>query len=212
MVSYPSTIRLLTLYFSDFGLSRNLSKEKGEDLTEYVVTRFYRAPEIMLSSHEYSKAVDIWSAGCSLAEIISGNVLFPGQHYIEQVNLIMNMRGTPDVESKKYITNEYALKYIDSLPKKDKVPLAELFPGVAPEALDMIDKMLDLNPDTRITVEDSLAHPFMEAMHDPEDEPFFEGKLDFSFEENKDLDLPTLKRLILKEISFYNASYYDLVK
>jgi serine/threonine protein kinase len=101
---------------SDFGLSRILSKEKGEDLTEYVVTRFYRAPEIMLSSHEYSKAVDIWSAGCSLGEIISGNVLFPGQHYIEQVNLIMTMRGTPDDESKKYITNEYALKYIDSLP------------------------------------------------------------------------------------------------
>lgn len=69
--------------FSDFGLSRNLSKEKGEDLTEYVVTRFYRAPEIMLSSHEYSKAVDMWSGGCTLAEIISGRILFPGQHYIE---------------------------------------------------------------------------------------------------------------------------------
>jgi serine/threonine protein kinase len=64
-------------------LSRNLSKEKGEDLTEYVVTRFYRAPEIMLSSHEYTKAVDIWSAGCSFAEIISGKILFPGKHYIE---------------------------------------------------------------------------------------------------------------------------------
>jgi serine/threonine protein kinase len=55
-----------------------LSKEKGEDLTEYVVTRFYRAPEIMLSSHEYSKAVDMWSGGCTLAEIISGRILFPG--------------------------------------------------------------------------------------------------------------------------------------
>ena len=66
----------------DFGLSRNLSKEKGEDLTEYVVTRFYRAPEIMLSSHEYSKAVDVWSIGCSFAEVISGKVLFPGENYI----------------------------------------------------------------------------------------------------------------------------------
>ena len=81
-------------------MSRNLSKEKGEDLTEYVVTRFYRAPEIMLSSHEYTKAVDIWSAGCVLAEIMNGKVLFPGQHYIEQVNLIINNRGTPDAATK----------------------------------------------------------------------------------------------------------------
>jgi len=84
------------LKICDFGLSRNLSKEKGEDLTEYVVTRFYIAPEIMLSSHEYSKAVDLWSLGCSFAEILNGKVLFPGNHYIEQVNLIISARGTPD--------------------------------------------------------------------------------------------------------------------
>ena len=112
----PSNILLnenCDLKICDFGLSRNLSKEKGEDLTEYVVTRFYRAPEIMLSSHEYSKAVDIWSGGCSFAEIMSGKILFPGQHYIEQINLIIGMRGTPNDECKKQITNEYALKYIE---------------------------------------------------------------------------------------------------
>lgn len=73
---------MLTL-FSDFGLSRNLSEQKGEDLTEYVVTRYYRAPEIMLSSHEYAKSVDVWSAGCTLGEVLTGKILFPGQHYIE---------------------------------------------------------------------------------------------------------------------------------
>jgi mitogen-activated protein kinase 1/3 len=77
----PSNILLnenCDLKICDFGLSRDLSLQKKEDLTEYVVTRFYRAPEIMLSSHEYSKAVDVWSAGCSFAEIMTGNVLFPG--------------------------------------------------------------------------------------------------------------------------------------
>ena len=87
----------------------------------------------------------MWSAGCSFAEIMSGKILFPGQHYIEQVNLIINLRGTPDDETKKSISNEYALKYIDSLPKKDKVPLEEVFPGHPKEALDLLDKMLDLN-------------------------------------------------------------------
>lgn len=175
-----------------------MSKEKGEDLTEYVVTRFYRAPEIMLSSHEYSKAVDMWSAGCSLAEIISGRILFPGQHYIEQVNLIISVRGTPDEGTKKHISNEYALKYIESLPVKDKVPMGEMFPSAPADALDLLDKMLDMNPETRITVEDALQHPFLESMHDPEDEPAFEGSIDFTFEEDSNLTLEKVKRFILK--------------
>lgn len=167
-------------------------------MTEYVVTRFYRAPEIMLSSHEYSKAVDMWSAGCSFAEIMNGKILFPGQHYIEQINLIINLRGTPDPKTKEQIINEYALKYIESLPPKDKVPLAELFPGYPKEAHDLLDKMLDLNPGSRITVDEALKHPFLESMHDPEDEPDFEGSLDFSFEEDSSLNMDKVKRLILK--------------
>ena len=67
----------------DFGLSRNLSDASGENLTEYVVTRYYRAPEIMLSSNEYDSKVDLWSAGCTLGEVMSGKIMFPGQHYIE---------------------------------------------------------------------------------------------------------------------------------
>lgn len=152
----------------------------------------------MLSSHEYSKAVDMWSAGCSLAEIISGRILFPGQHYIEQVNLIISVRGTPDEDTKKQISNEYALKYIESLPQKEKVPLHELFPTAPADALDLLDKMLDLNPARRITVDDALKHPFLESMHDPEDEPSFEGSIDFTFEEDPNLNLDKVKRLILK--------------
>lgn len=64
--------------FSDFGLSRAMSTQKGEDLTEYVVTRYYRAPEVMLSSHEYTKSVDMWSVGCTLGEVLTGKFLFPG--------------------------------------------------------------------------------------------------------------------------------------
>lgn len=100
----PSNILLnenCELKICDFGLSRNLSKQKNEDLTEYVVTRYYRAPEIMLSSHQYTKAVDLWSTGCSFGELLSGKIMFPGQHYIEQINLIIENRGTPDEITKK---------------------------------------------------------------------------------------------------------------
>ena len=85
-----------------------MSLLRGEDLTEYVVTRYYRAPEIMLSSHDYSHQVDVWSAGCTLCEVISGNIMFKGQHYIEQINLILNIRGSPDEATKSQITNDYA--------------------------------------------------------------------------------------------------------
>ena len=89
-----------------------MSEQSNEDLTEYVITRFYRAPEVMLSSHDYSQAVDIWSAGCSFAEAMCGKILFPGEHYIDQINIIMNLRGTPDQETMVTITNEQALTYV----------------------------------------------------------------------------------------------------
>jgi serine/threonine protein kinase len=101
-------------------------------LTEYVVTRYYRAPEVMLSSCEYTETVDIWSLGCTFAEVLSGKILFPGKHYLEQVELIVDVCGTPDDDTLTQISNENARKYIQKLPKKDKVPLEKVF-KTAPE-------------------------------------------------------------------------------
>lgn len=111
----------------------------GEDLTEYVVTRYYRAPEIMLSKNDYSSKVDVWSVGCTFAEMLTGKVLFPGQNYIEQVLLQIKLRGSPDDATKQLITNESALNYVNSLPPNPKVPLELIFPDVPPDALDLID-------------------------------------------------------------------------
>ena len=188
-----------------------MSLQRGEDLTEYVVTRYYRAPEIMLSSHEYSHDVDIWSAGCTLGEVMSGRIMFPGQHYIEQINLIINCRGTPNEATRKQITNEFALKYVESLPEKPKQDLGLLFPGQPAEAMDLLDKMLDMNPKTRIKVKTALEHAYLEKIHDPEDEPEFEGTIDFSFETDPTLDLVKIQKLIIKEISYYNPDYQHFI-
>jgi serine/threonine protein kinase len=195
----------------DFGLSRNLSVMKGEDLTEYVVTRFYRAPEIMLSSHEYNNSVDVWSIGCTLAEIITGKVLFPGENYIEQVNLIIEKRGTPSQAVINSISNANARSYIESLANKEKQDIKVLTGSKDTECMDLLNKMLDLDPNCRISVEEAIKHPYFESLHDPEDEPVFEGEIDFDFESDSNLSLDDIKKIILKEISTYNQSYYDLL-
>lgn len=195
----------------DFGLSRNLSLQKQEDLTEYVVTRFYRAPEIMLSSHSYSNSVDVWSIGWTVSEIVTGKILFPGENYIEQVNLILEKRGTPDEETMNMISNENAKKYIESLDMKDKIPIKDIIAYGDEKALDLIDRLLDLNPKTRITIDEAIKHPYLESLHDPDDEPIFEGEINFDFESDPNLTLEDVKRLILQEISYYNKEYYDLL-
>ena len=103
--------------------------------------------------------------------------------------LQIKMRGSPDEATKSQITNELALKYVNSLPPNQKVPLEFIFPDVPADALDLIDKMLDLNPEKRISVEDALEHPFLASLHEPWDEPVYEGPLDFSFESDKSLTM-----------------------
>ena len=86
-----------------------------------------------------------------------------------------------------------------------------MFPDHPPEAINLLDQMLDMNPKTRIKVQQALEHPFLENLHDEEDEPDFEGTIDFSFETDPSLDLVKIQRLIIKEIAYYNAEYENYI-
>jgi serine/threonine protein kinase len=188
----------------DFGLSRPIN-EGLEDLTEYVVTRFYRAPEIMLSSHEYTKAVDIWSLGCTLGEILSRRVLFPGNNYIKQVDLIVRALGTPSDEDMEFIANPHAKRFLKSMENHPKLPMDELIGKEANEqATDLLGKMLEFNPVKRITVDEALRHPYLEELHDSDDEPVCEETIDFSFE-TQNLSFDELKKLLLEELKMSEA-------
>jgi len=123
----------------------------------------------------------------------------------------MEKRGTPDDQTMEMISNENAKQYIRSLGVKPKMEMSELIPFNNADAQDLIDRLLDLNPKTRLTIEEAIEHPYLESLHDPDDEPTFEGEIDFSFENDPNLTLDDVKKLILQEISYYNPSYYDLL-
>lgn len=90
------------------------SDNSPTDLTEYVVTRFYRAPEVMLCSHQYSKAIDIWSAGCCLGELVSKKYLFPGENYLNQIKVIIELLGSVPSDDLEFIKNENAKNFVKS--------------------------------------------------------------------------------------------------
>jgi mitogen-activated protein kinase 1/3 len=137
---------------------------------KYCLPRRYRAPEIMLNSKGYTKSIDIWSVGCILAEMLSNRPIFPGKHYLDQLNHILGVLGSPSQDDLDCIVNEKARSYLQSLPFKPKVPWNRLFPQADAKALDLLGKMLTFNPNKRISVEEALAHPYLEQYYDPADE------------------------------------------
>lgn len=164
----------------DFGLARP-TVSVGEEMTGYVVARWYRAPEVMLSWMVYHTPADIWSTGCMLGEMLSGRPLFTGSDHIDQLSCIMDLCGTPGPHIVEKLTSQDARNYVRSLPKKLKKNYLVLFPRATPDAVDLLEKMLDWDVDSRITAEQALSHPFLQTWHDPQDEP--ESKLyDQTFE------------------------------
>jgi len=113
----------------DFGLARPTDAE----MTGYVATRWYRAPEIMLNWMHYSQTVDIWSVGCIMAELLTGRPLFPGDDQIDQITKVLTICGTPTNETLSKITSEEAILYIRSLPRMEKKDFQTVFPGSNPQ-------------------------------------------------------------------------------
>nr|PIS51110.1 mitogen-activated protein kinase MKC1 [[Candida] auris] len=190
------------LKICDFGLARGFSEDVEQNsqfMTEYVATRWYRAPEIMLSFSNYTKAIDIWSVGCILGELLGGKPLFRGKDYVDQLNQILMILGTPKEATLTKIGSVRAQNYVRSLPIMRRVPFSELFPNANPLALDLLEKMLTLDPHQRITVDEALKHPYMSVWHDPNDEPECKVKFDFKTFETVD-DIDSMKQLIVEEV------------
>uniref|UniRef100_A0AAX7SGH5 Mitogen-activated protein kinase n=1 Tax=Astatotilapia calliptera TaxID=8154 RepID=A0AAX7SGH5_ASTCA len=159
----------------------------------------------------YSKSIDIWSVGCILAEMLSNKPIFPGKHYLDQLNHILGILGSPSQEDLNCIINLKARNYLQSLPEKPKIPWEKLFYKADPKALDLLGRMLTFNPIKRITVEEALAHPYLEQYYDPSDEPVAEEPFTFTMELD-DLPKERLKELIFEETARFQDNYQPPVR
>jgi len=187
----------------DFGLARMTD----DSMTGYVATRWYRAPEIMLNWMHYNQTVDIWSVGCIMAELLTSKVLFPGGDHIDQLTKIMQLVGKPSPEFLSKITSANAVSYINSMPEYKKKPFLEIFIGANPLAIDLLEKMLILDPDHRIKSEEAIKHRYLEKYHDPEDEPIGEP---FSDEyESAELNVDQWRELTYKAIVNFQSEEMD---
>jgi len=171
-------------------------------LTEYVVTRWYRAPEIMLACQNYTKAIDMWSVGCIFAELLGRKPFFPGEDYINQLTLISEKIGKPSSDDLNFVTSDKAKRFMTRLADTPKRGMESHFPKATPEAIDLLTKMLKIHPEKRCDVVEALAHPYLAALHNLEDEPEAGFDFDFSFED-EELDSVRLRELIYEEIGCF---------
>ncbi|KAL6011127.1 Mitogen-activated protein kinase ntf6 [Asimina triloba] len=189
------------LKICDFGLARTTSET--DFMTEYVVTRWYRAPELLLNCSEYTAAIDIWSVGCIFMEIIRREPLFPGKDYVQQLRLITELLGSPEESDLGFIRSDNARRHVMQLPKFPKEPFSHKFPNVNPTAIDIVERMLIFNPCKRITVDEALNHPYLSSLHEINEEPTCPSPFSFDFE-HASFSEEDIKELIWREALNFN--------
>jgi len=164
------------LKLADFGLARSLSSLLQPDgnvavLTDYVATRWYRAPEILLGCAKYTYGVDMWSSGCILGELLGLKPLFPGSSTMNQLEKITEVTGPPTQEDLVAIESSFSSSVIEGCRFASKRELSQMFPGISEDAEDLLKNLLQFNPTKRLTAEQALRHPYVSQFHNPQDEP-----------------------------------------
>uniref|UniRef100_A0A5K3FH00 mitogen-activated protein kinase n=1 Tax=Mesocestoides corti TaxID=53468 RepID=A0A5K3FH00_MESCO len=190
----------------DFGLARQMT----EDMSLYVVTRWYRAPEVIAQWVNYNDTVDIWSVACILVEMKTRQPLFCGQNPLEQLVEILAVVGKPDEGFQRKITSQSARDFIESIVLPPKREMEEIFPWASLVLLDLLSKMLVLDPDRRLKAAEALAHPYFADYHDECDEPEGESLVD-DFIDSNDLTVDQWKEATWKLLKNHKPKISTIV-
>ncbi|CAI5445852.1 unnamed protein product [Caenorhabditis angaria] len=192
---------------ADFGLARSLSSledypegQKMPELTEYVATRWYRSPEILLAAKRYTKGVDMWSLGCILAEMLIGRALFPGSSTINQIERIMNTISKPTRNDITSIGSYYAASVLEKMPQRPRKPLDLIIPQASGSAVDMIQRLLLFAPQRRLTVDQCLVHPYVVQFHNPSEEPILQYEVNLPLPDHIQLTIDDYRNRLYEMI------------
>ena len=193
----------------DFGLARSIEPEtensepgvlNADSLTDYVATRWYRSPELILSSSQYGGGVDIWAIGCIAAEMILGSPLFIGDSTIGQLAKVGEVTGIPPYEEMRYIKSATAKGLIDQLgPEgwKKRKDLKNILAAGTPDELDLVTQCLQFDPSKRPSAEALLTHSFFASIRNPDSEHRCLRPVHIPLDDNVRLSAAEYKRHIL---------------
>jgi len=185
----------------DFGLARGVDDD-DHLLTEYVVTRWYRAPEVVVQAQRYDEGVDVWAVGCILAEMLLKEPIFQGEDYIDQLRVIFKLIGTPSEEDLQSVNSSDAANFIRRLKHRERKEFSTVFPDASAEAIDLLEKIFVFDPARRITVDEALRHPFFAKYYDEafvNDSVLNKDLMDLSFED-RPISKENLQESMFEEI------------
>ncbi|KAK1287750.1 Cyclin-dependent kinase C-1 [Acorus calamus] len=169
------------LKLADFGLARSFSSDHNGNLTNRVITLWYRPPELLLGTTKYGPAVDMWSVGCIFAELLHGKPILPGKNEQEQLNKIFELCGSPDEVNWPGVSKiPWYNNFKPSRPLKRRV--REVFKLFDRHALELLERMLTLDPSQRISAKDALDAEYFwtdPLPCDPKSLPKYESSHEF---------------------------------
>lgn len=190
-----------TIKLCDFGLARAVDYDNETDeLTDYVATRWYRAPEILFGSNSYDFSVDMWAAGCILAELVSGRPLFPGSSTMDQIERIVAFTGHPSEEQIESMGSNFTRTMLSNLSySRPKFTLEEKLPDAPPDAVDLIAKLISLNPAERPTAAQCLEHPYVAQFHKESKEYEAPGPVQMTLKDDEKHTIRNFRSTLYKE-------------
>jgi len=193
------------LRVADFGLARSIDEKTEGDypMTEYVATRWYRAPEIVFGSTVYTKGVDMWAVGCIIAELYIRKPLFPGKSTMDQLARIMEITGRPtEIEIEETsVGAKHTQRLLDGITKINFRSMEVTVPDGPEDAIDLVKKLLRFAPKDRLTIEQALEHEYVARFRTIGDERRSDIKVSIPIDDNT-----------RRSIDIYRSEIYKLTE